>query len=708
MVKIISLYLILFVVLFSASAQSVYKSFSRLSKKDLYSAQIGFDKKLKRYPAESAIGLSLCYSEPSYLDLDSSLKFLLIAEEKWAIRSEKSKEKLALYGIDENSVRKQKNVLGDLFFTRCISLNNPDCFDFLVNTQPWNKNLSQIIYYRDSLFFNRAKQNKSTADIQKLLDNYPETLFKSKLNALYDSFELSNSIKTNTEEELAAFIEAHPDNRFAGPLQDSLYRFFNKNDLDLYFSFIQKYPLNRNVALAWGRIYELETNYYHPDLLEGFSNRYPDYPNKEQLSEHLLLSKLQLYPFRDSLISANAYGYANEDGAWVIPPRSKFEEPSFFSQGYAVIGSAGGYGVIDKSGVEIVPFIYDEVELLDNALILVSSDGLYGLLNRDGSFRHKIEYTQIIDVDSLYYLLYKDDESELYCMNFSSPMRYEATELEELSSGYYLAYGFGGMKVGLFKSQDNCELSNVLSIAYGEIKKFGEDSFVGEFKNDLKIINESNEMMTDSIYGSISPIHNGYAIAVKESGVGYLNSQGQEVIDFKFESFMGMMYSGLFHGGNAVVKSEGLFGIIDTLGNYKIPSKYNQLIYLEGTYGVREGDNWSLLSLALDSITPGIYSSVDALGGGFVLYKENGKYGMMDPQLNSVFPPVYRSIKKFKNYFVTVGCGDDLYYIMNKEGSLHATLGFSSVQPLTKTLLMVKHENKIGYFRLTDGKLIMK
>ena len=107
MVKIISLYLILFSVLFSAKSQNVYKSFERLRKKDLYSAQAGFNKKLKRYPAESALGLSLCYTEPSYLNIDSSLKFLLIAEKKWPTVSEKSMAKLALYGIDKNSVQKQ-------------------------------------------------------------------------------------------------------------------------------------------------------------------------------------------------------------------------------------------------------------------------------------------------------------------------------------------------------------------------------------------------------------------------------------------------------------------------------------------------------------------------------------------------------------------------------------------------------------------------
>ena len=708
MVKIISLYLILFLVLFSARAQSVYKSFARLNQKDLYSAKTGFNKKLKRYPAESALGLSLCYAEPSYQDIDSALKFLLIAEETWAAVSEKCIAKLAVYGIDKNSVQKQKNVLGDLFFERCISLNEPECFDFLANAQPWNKNISQIKYYRDSLFYCRAKQNKSTADIQKLLEAYPETLFKAELYALYDNIELNNSIKTNTEEELAAFIEAHPENRFAGPLQDSLFRFFHKNDAELYLSFIQKYPLNRNVTIAWGHIYELETNYYHPALLEGFAKRYPDYPNKAQLSSDLKLSKLQLYPFSDSSISANAYGYKNDEMDWVIPPRTKFEEPSFFSQGYAVVGKDGLYGLINKSGVEIVPFIYDEVEVLDNTFILVSSDGLYGLLNRDGSVRHQIQYTQVIDVDSIYYLLYKGEESELYCINSLNPVVFEPTDLELLDSCFYLGYGFGGMKVGLFQSETNCVLSEVLSIAYGDINKFGDDSFVGEFRNELNIMTKSNEMMTDSVYGSISPVHNGYALAMRQSNVGYLNSQAEEVIDFQFEPFMGIMSSGLFHEGYAIVKSSGFFGVIDTTGNYKLAPQYEQLIYLEGIYGLKQGDHWSILSLDKDTITPALFTSIDALGDGFVLYKENGKYGMMDAEMNTILPPVYRVIKKYRDYFVTLGCGNDLYYIMDSKGNLVSTTGFKSVQSITRKHLLVKYENGIGYFRLTDGKLIIE
>ncbi len=708
MVKIICLYFVLFLVPLSARSQNVSKSFERLIKKDLFSARAGFNKKLKRYPAESALGISLCYTEPSYLDLDSSLKYLLIAEERWVNVSEKSMSKLAPYGIEKNSVQIQKRALGDLFFERCISLNEPECFDFLINTQPWNKNISQILYFRDSLHYSRAKQNKSIEEIKKLLKLYPETLFKSELYALYDNLELNNSIKANTEEEIAAFIEAHPENRFTGPLQDSLYRLFDKDDLNQYFLFVQKYPSNRNVPLAWERIYELETNYYHPDLLEFFSKRYPNYPNKKQLAEDIRLSKLQLYPFQDSSTLSNDYGYVNEEGEWVIPPRSSFEDPSLFSQGYAVIGKDDLYGVIDKSGVEIVPFIYDEVELLENTLILVSSNGMYGLLNRDGSLRHEIEYSQVIDVDSNYYLLYRGDDAELYCVKNSDALNFEPTDLELLGSGYYRAYGFGGIKVGLFKSHDNCVLIEILPTVYEEINQFDQNSFVGEQRNELKIINASNEMLTDSIYTSISLVCNGYALAVKDSKVGYLNSHAQEVVDFEFEPFTDMMYSGMFQEGNAIVKKEGLFGIIDTLGNYKIYPKYNQLIYLEGLYGAKEDDHWSLLSFTEDSVTPAIYSSIDALGNGFVLYEENGKYGMMDAEMNLIFPPVYRSIQKYRDYFVTQAYTDDLYYIMDSQGNLASTKGFSSVQLLTKKHILVKYENRIGYFRLTDGKLIIE
>ena len=75
--------------------------------------------------------------------------------------------------------------------------------------------------------------------------------------------------------------------------------------------------------------------------------------------------------------------------------------------------------------------------------------------------------------------------------------------------------------------------------------------------------------------------------------------------------------------------------------------------------------------------------------------KENGKYGMMDAEMNAILPPVYRVIKKFRDYFVTLGCGNDLYYLMDGKGNLVSTIGFKSIQPLTKSHLLVNNENKV-------------
>lgn len=709
MLKVILTKLILLATVFSLQSQSIYKSFSNLERKDLYSAHKGFKKKLKRNQAEASLGLSMCYLEPSFLNIDSSLSYLLRAESKWSGIHQKSLEKLKLLGFDFKTIAHQKSSLGNLFFKRCLDRGTPECFENLLNTQPWNENSDLIKYYRDSLYYVRAKENKSTDDIKMLLDSYPESAFTAKLNALYDSYELSNSVSGSTEEEWASFIAFHPENRYAGPLQDSLYGLFDLNNAQLYHSFIEKYPANRNVEIAWERIYQLETNYYHPNLLLSFSQRRPEYPNQKQLEEDLERSRLQLYPFQDTSNSEPSYGYKNHSGAWVIAPRAQYEEPSFFTQGYAVIGHKGLYGIINKQGVEIVPFIYDEVEILDNMCILVSSGGLYGVLNRNGSFRHQLAYTSFDDIDSLYYVLHQGDEAQLYHVGCSEDLKDVPKDLELLDKGYYIAYGFGGTKVGLFQSEDSCNLVQVLSVAYGEINRFSEDSFVGELKNQLKIMDGSEEVLTDSTYQDVSVVQNGFALALKSNGsLGYLNKQAQEAIDFKYQPFGGMKTLGLFQDGHAIVKAEGSYGVIDTSGVYKVVPKYDQIIDLYGCYGVRTGEEWSIVSIGTDSIISAVFESLDAIGEGYILFKKNGKYGVLNPSLSNVFPPVYRFIKKYGDYFITLGCDNDLRYIMNIDGSLATTLSFEKVQPIKNNHLFVTMGSRVGYFRLRDGKLIMQ
>ena len=685
------------------NAQSIGRSFARLAQKDLYSAHKGFSKKVKRYPAAAAVGMASCFLEPSFRDIDSSLKYLLIAENNWESIPSKMKLKLNKVGVSKVSVLEMKERLATLFYERCKEINDADCFDFLMSTQPWNYHFEQIKYYRDSLLYVRAVENKSSADIKLLLEVHPDSPFKSKLDALHDQFQLNAYVKEGTEEEWESFIEAHPENRYSEPIQDSLYALFDRNRD--YALFIEKYPENRNVNVAWQNLYMLETNYYQPSLLPEFAKSHPDFPDKNRLDVDLKLANMNLYPFQDTLKNEYGYGYLNENGDWIIQKRNWFHEPTFFKQGLAVMGSDGLYGVIDKRGVVIVPYEYEEVTLLDNASILVAKNGLYGVLNRDGSIRHALKYSDVLEVNKDFYALYLTDTIEIFNSNSKTNIDVQCTDMEVFEKGFYKLWH--GSNVGLFQDSSDIKLVMCIPTVYDELTLYSKGICLAEYKNSLKLLDFKGALLKDLTYTDVTPVKEGFAIATTAEGqINYLDAKGQKIFESDFEYFNGVSHQGCFNNGFAIVKKDGFFGIIDTSGAFKVKPQYEQLIYLGGLYGYKNREKWSIFSMISDTVNSGVYESLDALGMGMVLFKQEGKYGVMNNQFKVLLSPNQRSIKRFNDYFVVLPCGDDLSYIYDVNGNVISKVGYEKIQPIDEEHLLLSLKNKISYFRVPDGKLI--
>jgi len=83
------------------------------------------------------------------------------------------------------------------------------------------------------------------------------------------------------------------------------------------------------------------------------------------------------------------YGFINTSGQVVIPPQ--YSDISWFSDGYARVATGDEWpfkwGIIDKTGKEIIPLIYDWIYgfYYGNELAEVELDGRYGLLNKSGT-----------------------------------------------------------------------------------------------------------------------------------------------------------------------------------------------------------------------------------------------------------------------------------------------------------------------------------
>src|SRR4029450_1378791 len=105
-----------------------------------------------------------------------------------------------------------------------------------------------------------------------------------------------------------AFIRDNPQNAYVSIAEDSIYILSTKDrTLNQYLNFISQNSSNRNINKAWKRVYELETPVYDYESIKKFSEKYPRFPDRQQIDSDLVLSKKIYFPVKkDSL-----YGYAD-------------------------------------------------------------------------------------------------------------------------------------------------------------------------------------------------------------------------------------------------------------------------------------------------------------------------------------------------------------------------------------------------------------
>lgn len=92
-------------------------------------------------------------------------------------------------------------------------------------------------------------------------------------------------------------------------------------------------------------------------------------------------------------------GMIDREGNWVVPPI--FEDMLYFSEGFAIVDSAGLKGYVDRDGNAITGFIFDDANSFENGLAAVTLGGSYwhpkaytqlGYINTKGEYVWEPQY----------------------------------------------------------------------------------------------------------------------------------------------------------------------------------------------------------------------------------------------------------------------------------------------------------------------------
>lgn len=205
------------------------------------------------------------------------------------------------------------------------------------------------------------------------------------------------------------------------------------------------------------------------------------------------------------------YGLFNRQGKLIVP--FIYDQVSDFFDGLARVIKNNKIGYINTKGEEVIPCIYDIGFRFSEDLALVVKEGSMMFINKEGE-------VVLSDINSKY-----ENDDRLF--------------IPEFSNGLALVMTKDGKRGFIDKAG-----KEVIPCVYDMI----------EFINPVGDGGIAQIQYADYFY-------EGIACVKKDGKWGYINTKGEEVIPFKYEE------AKLFSEGLAPVKKDGIWGYVDTKGN---------------------------------------------------------------------------------------------------------------------------------------------
>lgn len=371
---------------------------------------------------------------------------------------------------------------------------------------------------------------------------------------------------------------------------------------------------------------------------------------------------------KSSLFSTEKkYGYMNSKGEVIISPYFEYAED--FVDGMAKVKKGEGYGVLDKKGQYILQPIYSDCKLLGNGLIAYKTQ------------RWRIKNTEGKEVGNL--------------------------EFDDINS---FSEGLAAVKVGNKWGFINAD---------GELKIEPAYDFVGSFKNslcDIKlnnrwglIDNSGNEVVKPDFEDRLQVLDDYILVRDKDGKWGYLNSKGEQVIEYVFEK------AGNFSEGLAPVYAEGKWGYIDKQGNFAIEPAFDEAEkFVKGSALVRKDgkayfiDKDGMAVKEADIYYTDIYDFCEQMAA----VKVDGKYGFINENMELAVEAEFDDYKDFSEGFAVVGkkisgSYDTVYGFVDKSGNWLVEPSFTNAESFKDGLARVWKSGKMGYID-TKGNLVYK
>lgn len=355
----------------------------------------------------------------------------------------------------------------------------------------------------------------------------------------------------------------------------------------------------------------------------------------------------------------------------VIPNKSK---PVFVCT-YEVDHVNGTYKtkVINEKNQEIITG-YETIESIQNYndnkelwyeenVLRVKKDGKFGLVNLDGTEILACEYDSVVALKGVKNSLVVKKDGKVGLVNIDGsiivPVQYE--DIVALTNDYqngYIVKGLDG-KFGIIKS----DAQVALECKYEDIKNIRDNNmYVVKLDGKWKVL--------------------------AEDGTVYLEDKVASAVSM--------------NNGNVVIKENGKFGILNVYTDSKVPSEYEELVYMfEDKYIAKKDGKFGVINTNNEVIVEFTYLNIEynKVTDYIKAKKDDGKYDFMTRDFSVKLSAADETVL---NGFISIGTGDEKKYYNYKLEEKSNKEVYS-----TNTLFISKQNGKYGFVN-RDGKVVVE
>lgn len=253
-----------------------------------------------------------------------------------------------------------------------------------------------------------------------------------------------------------------------------------------------------------------------------------------------------------------------------------------------------------------------------------------------------------------------------------------------------------------------------------------------KFNSKILITSNNKLKIIQPYYEELIDVHEGLLRASLNNKYGFIDKNGNIIIDFKFriasdfhygwfvfkdgkDFYSPMGYKDnndkllgnklfemafIFYDGYALVKEDGKFGIINVNGKFLIKPKYDFLSPLHNGYAVFKRDEFQGIISEKGSEIIFKNPNIDivsnpqiSLRHGFIIISKFNKYGVMDTKFNIIIPPKFDYLGEFQNGFYRFKENKKWGYL-DQKGNIAISPIYDVVYSFNDNLAYVEREKK--------------